>query len=458
MAYLVEQIKDIVNDSVKDALGKNYDISKIDSTDFVSMGKALSQYSAYEGWFSALANRIVKTVYFIRTYEGDRRSILRDEHEYGAFIQKVYYEMPDAVDNPTWKIPDGNGDYKQHSPYDVETTIPVSSLIFGGKGTWSIEFIRPIVQIKSAFLDVASMGAFIDGLYLSAENSFKLEEERLVADAVNTAIASSLDGGIARNLLGEYNAKNSTSYTAEEAITVPDFLRFASKEINRTIDNMGKMSTVFNKAGYNTFTSRENMVVEMLAEFASASDTYLQSDTFHKELVALPNYEKVPFWQTSGRTFAFKDCSKISIEHDDLSADVTQGGIICFVHDVENVAAYFGARRSWEMPNPRDEIMIHGEKAEKGFAVDNHANAEVFYLATGGTVSLADISHGSATLSDTHAYRGNTIIATVTPSEGYHVKSAKVGDVNLVKVDTNVYAYDATDANATITIVMEADA
>ena len=457
MAYLVSQIKNIVNDSVKDALGKNYGATKVESTDVVSLGKAISNYGAYEGFFGSLVNRIVKTVYFIRTYEGNTRSVLRDEHEYGAFIQKVYYDLPEAVDNPTWAIPDsGTGLYTQSSPYDVNATVGVSSLIFGGKGTWSIEILRPIEQIKSAFLDTESMMSFIDGIYLAVENAFKLEEERIVALAVNTAMADALDGGIARNLLAEYNAKFSQSLTVDTALISADFLRFASKEINRTVDNMSKMSTAFNKGGYTTFTSRDKMVVEMLAEFASASDMYLQSDTFHDELVALPNYEKVPFWQSSGKNFAFADCSKINVEHDDLDNDIEQGGIICFIHDIENVAAYFGRRRSWEVVNPRSEVVVHGEKADKGFAVDRNANAEVFYLGTSGTVTLASVTHGTAALSSSVAYRGNTIIVTCTPADGYEVDTVVVGaDTPLEKIDATHYAYKATDSNATITVTMK---
>ena len=331
------------------------------------------------------------------------------------------------------------------------------SLIFGGKGTWSIEFVRPIQQIKSAFLEESAMMNFISGLYEAAENAFKLQEEEITNLAVNTAMASALDGGIARNLLAEYNARYSQSLTVATALINADFLRFASKEINRAVKNMGKMSTAFNKAGYKTFTTPDRMVVEMLSEFASATDMYLQSDTFHDELTALPNYEDVPFWQASGKDFDFNTCSSINIEHDDLDNDVSQAGIVCFIHDIENVAAYFGNRRAWEIVNPRSEVVVHGEKAEKGFAVDDHANAVVFYLATGGTVSLAEISHGSATLSSTAAYRGNTIIVTCTPADGYHVKSVKVGDVDLEKIDATHYAYKATDSNATITVTMEAD-
>lgn len=458
MAYLVSQIKNIVNDSVKDALGVNYSATKQETSDFVSLGKQLANFNAYEGFFGALANRIVRTIYFIRTYEGSSRSVLRDEHEYGAFIQKVYYDLPNAVDNPTWAIPNGDGEYVQASPYDVQATVGVSSLIFGGKGTWSIEIVRPIEQIKSAFLEESAMMNFISGLYEAVENAFKLQEEEITNLAVNTAMASSLDGGIARNLLAEYNAKYSQSLTVATALISADFLRFASKEINRAVKNMGKMSTAFNKAGYKTFTTPDRMVVEMLSEFASATDMYLQSDTFHDELTALPNYEDVPFWQASGKDFDFNTCSSINIEHDDLDNDVSQSGIICFIHDIENVAAYFGNRRAWEIVNPRSEVVVHGEKAEKGFAVDDHANAVVFYLGSSGTVTLAEIEHGSASLSSSVAYRGNNIIVTCTPASGYHVKSVKVGDDDLEKIDATHYAYKATDSNATITVTMEANA
>ena len=327
MAYIVSQIKNIINDSVKDALGKTNGVTQVDTTDIVSMGKAIAQYNLYEGFFGALVNRIVRTVIFVRTYEGSKRSVLRDEHEYGAFVQKVYYTMPDAVDNPTWDIPDGNGDYKQASPYDVEGTVSISALIYGGKGTWSIEIVRPVEQIKTAFMDESSMMSFIDGIYLTVENAFKFEEERLVAQAVNTAMASVIDNGRARNLLAEYNTKYSQSLTVDTALVSADFLKYASKEINRTIENMGKMSTIYNNGGYNTFTSKDNMVVELLSEFATATDMYLQSDTFHDELTKLPNFERVPFWQSSGQTFDFTDCSKIDIDHDDFTNAVTQGGI-----------------------------------------------------------------------------------------------------------------------------------
>lgn len=393
--FEVKQIKNIVNDAVKDALGKTVSATKLDATDIVSKGKLLGDgqndesVSLYDKFFGSLVGRLAKTIYFIRTYDPSNRNILRDETEWGLFVQKVYYDMPTAVDNPTWNIPTVEGNtrtYNQVSPYDVQATVNVSALLYGGQGTWSIEIMRPIEQIKTAFLGEAEMASFIDGIYVVIENAYKVEEESLIALAANTAMASALKGGCSYNLLAEYKSLYPNSTLTEETCRFnKDFLRYCAMRIKLTKDNMKRMSTVFNKAGYETFTPEDRLVVEMLAPFASAFATYLESDTFHKELVALPNYEEIPYWQVSGDYSDFDTVSSIKIQHNDFgegdASIVSQKGIICFMHDTENVAAYFGERYSWEQPNVRQRIVNHGEQARKGFAVDDHANAVVFYIA-----------------------------------------------------------------------------
>lgn len=392
MAYIAQQIKTLLNDVIEDLTGQSAAIQDIDTTDLVSMGKAISNMELLEGWYGKLINRLAKTVYFVRVYDPKRaRSILRDEHEYGAFVQKVYYTAPDFVDNPEYQIPD-NGSYTQHSPYDVSAVVTVDAKIFGGQGTFALEIVRPVDQIRSAFLSDSEMMRFIDGIYLTIENKLKLAEEALVSTAVCTAMAADINGGNVRNLLTEYNTLHTDDtgfedLTAAQALTDADFLKFASKEINQLISYMEDMSTAYNVNGYMTFTDRDNLVVEMLADAAAAFDTYASADTFHNELIALPRYEKVNKWQFTGQSGkGFDNLSKIDIVHDDFktqanpTGEITETGIIAFVHDIEHVAAYFGHRRSWEKYNERDDVYIHGETARKGYAVDLNANGIVFIV------------------------------------------------------------------------------
>lgn len=387
---LIKQIEKIVNDSFKDSVGKNSSITQEDTSTLVSMGNTINKFDLYESFYKALVNRIVRTIYFVRVYNGKRRSVLRDEHEYGAFVQKVYYKMPDAVADAAFSVTTDAISYSQQSPYDVEAVVAVESKIYGGKGVWSYEFITPLRQIKTAFTSESAMMSFINGIYTTVNSKMEKDIENIQNLAVSTAIASAIQGGQARNLLKEYNtAHPDGTLKVAQALESLDFLKFASKELNLAVDYMKDLTTTYNAAGYETFTPEENMVVEVLGAFASAADYYLQSDTFHNNLTALPRYEQVSYWQGRDKGMTFDVISAIDIKNDGLVAEmpsnptgvIQQKGIIAFLHDTENVACYFGERRSWSLINQRSDVMVHGEKALKGYAVDNHANAVVFFIA-----------------------------------------------------------------------------
>ena len=396
MAYNVSQITTLLNDIIEDMTGQSAAAQTLDSSDLVSMGKAIANAGLTEGFFGALCNRLAKTVYFVRVYDPvSKRAILRDEHEFGAFVQKVYYTSPAFVDNQEYTVPDNSSPkkYQTTSPYDVTGTVAVTAKVFDTQGTFALEIVRPIDQIRSAFLSEAEMMRFIDGIYLCIENELKLAEEGLVNTAVATAMAYDIENGMSRNLLAEYNAllpESAETLLAADCLRDTDFLRYAGMEIKRTLDFMGIMSTEFNSGGYKTFTDRKNMVLEVLATFADATDVYLTADTFHDELVSLPNYERIPRWQrlADDTKQSFAEVSEIKIKHDALTGGagaaahiVNQTGIIAFAHDIEHVAAYFGHRRSWEIYNARQDLYVHGETARKGFAVDPNANGVVFYVA-----------------------------------------------------------------------------
>ena len=395
MAYLVKQISSILNDVIEDLTGQSGSQQTISTTDIVSMGKDIQNLNLTEGFFGSLINRLAKTVYFVRNYDGKgTRGILRDEHEFGAFVQKVYYTAPDLENNSEYGIPQYTegviSGYQQSSPYDVDATVAVTAKIFSAQGTYELSIVRPVDQIRSAFLSTAEMIRFIDGIYVTIENKMKLAEEALVSTAITTAMAMDINGGKVRNLLTEYNTLYPDAAITDEevAMTDPDFLKYAAKQINQTVGYMQDMSEAYNVGGYMTFTDRENLRVEMLADAAASFDTYLMADTFHNDLIKLPGFEKWNKWACTGNAGgSFATNSAIKVQHDDFIVAVTnptgviaQDGIIAFVHDIEHVAAYFGHRRSWEIYNPKDDVYVHGETARKGYGVDPNANGVVFIV------------------------------------------------------------------------------
>lgn len=458
--YLVTQIPQVAKDAASDLVGATK-ATKLTSSGLVSFGKQLSAMNLLDGWFGKLAKRIVDTRIMLRVYEPAERKVMRTEQEYGAFIQRVYYtDTPDPTNNTAYEIPNSvTGKYEQTSPYDVEGSVAVQCMIYGGKGTWTLELVIPTIQIKEAFTSASAMDAFIAGIYLKVDNEFKLQEEGIANLAVNTGIANAFMAGLKRNILGEYNMKHDDNIlTWDEAKEDAQFLKYASKEISRLIKNMGKMSTVFNKKSYKTHTSKDNMVVEILADFNSSTEVYLEADTYHNELVKLPNFEEVPYWQSIGSAeVPFEEASRIHIENADLAENVgdpiefNQAGIFAFIHDIEYVAATFYDRRTWELPNPRDEVVIHGEKATKGYAIDNFMNAFVLYMENNGDISVS--GDDNATLKYTHAYEGHENMITVSAGKvpsATDVTFTQVGETDTYKfTPTSNEAFTITVANAT---------
>ena len=395
----VTQIYSIVNAAVSDFLGSTA-VRVKDTTSFVDLGRTLADlstesdpYHGYDAFFGALVGRIAKTEVFTRLYEKANRKVLTDYHEFGAFVQKIYLSVPDASANTTWSVSNGQNPptITPSSPYDVSNTVAVSSMIYGKFGTWTVEINRPTRQIKGAFINEASMQAFIDGIYIQIATDLNVQLEALENLAVATAMANAIENGQATNLLQVYNAGQVTQISVSQAMVSADFLAFANKTIDNMRGFMKKPSKCFNSEKYMTFTPEDKMVCECLTDFASASKFYLEANSFNANLVAMQGYNEVPYWQAPGKDApSFADCSKIIVKNSDVAMttdnppvakEISQSGILCVLRDEDAVKAYFGDRRSWEIVNPRDETIVHGEKADLGFGVDPYANCWVFYIA-----------------------------------------------------------------------------
>ena len=63
-SYLVTQGYGIVNDAFKEVIGDKL-TGALDSTDIVSMGRALSDYDLLDGFYGAITNKIAKTITYV---------------------------------------------------------------------------------------------------------------------------------------------------------------------------------------------------------------------------------------------------------------------------------------------------------------------------------------------------------------------------------------------------------
>ena len=375
----VKQIYSILNDVANQTLGTGA-IAVVDTQSFISLGdKVLKSDTNTENFLSKLTDRIAKTVYSVRNYTGINKNLMREPFDYGVIVQKIHVEMPEAKENNAWKI----GEHGYTPTYAPVIKPTVSQKLFNKLSTWEIDVTIPDFMLKTAFLNESSMATFIDAIFtamnnamvMCADNNANLIRANFIGNKIHSAKPTQ-----AINLLKEYNTLTNANLTVASCMRDVDFLKWATMQISLWTKRMRVMSKLFNEDSNSKFTSGEYLVLDVLQDFASSTATFLQSDTYHKELVALPMYNEVPYWQGSGTSFAFADTSRISVKIDGTT-EVTQGGIIAVAYDYNAIGTTINEPRSTTERNNKDEYTNYYNKATIGCFNDLGENGIVFYIA-----------------------------------------------------------------------------
>ena len=384
----VTQVYSIVNSVVQQMQGESA-VAVTDLRGLVQLGNSvLSSETSKDKFLNTLVDRIGKTIISGRAYSADVLSLMNDAFEFGAILQKIYVEPIAAGESKQWDLANGAG-VDQY----IIAKPTVHQKLFSDIVSWDVTITIPDIQLKSAFTDAAQMAAFIDAIFLSMRNSMEIQLESLVeltyCNFIGERIVDTAKNGghTVINLLTEYNTLFTKTLTPALAMADTEFLKFASMTINLYLERMGKMSTLFNSAGYKRFTTKENARVTMLMDFVSAVTTYLQSNTYHDELVALPNYNKVPYWQGSGEAYGFANTSTVNITTSD-GYTLEQAGVVCLITDMEALGLTIDNRRSKSAYNSRGEYTNYFEKADMGYFNDLSENGIVFIVASALTVPV----------------------------------------------------------------------
>ena len=392
----ITQVNTIVN-SVVNQMNGTADVAATDLTGVVQLGTELlapENRNRLDNFMNTLVDRIGKTIISTRTYPGVDSGIISDSFEFGAILQKIYVAPQEAEKSDVWALTEG----ESVDPFVITKPV-VKQWLFDGIDTWQVPITIPTEQVKSAFTSAEAMAAFIDGIFTTIENSISLHLEAIanmayanfigekLADAWGYTKGSSSapvvvpahNAGQVINLLAVYNAMTGTTLTAGNALRNREFLKFASKTINLTIKRLSKMSTLFNTADYQRHTPADMVRVSMLSDFATSCAFYLESDTFHNDIVKLPNYREVQYWQGSG-DYSFSDTSHIEITTAGGKV-VNQSGIVCLVNDIEAIALTHTNRTSESIYNPKGKYTNYFNNIDIAYLNDLTENGVVFIVA-----------------------------------------------------------------------------
>lgn len=385
----VKQIAEIMNGVTGEILG-NGELVTEDLSNIVDVGNEILDKSNVDNYVKSLVNRIGKVIFVTRAYNGSAPSVMMDGWEFGSVLEKIACELPNAEENSSWALTDGQ-EYKQ----DVFHAPKVSAKFFNKKVTFEVTMSFTEMQVKESFGSAAELNGFLTMLANAVEKSMTIKMDSLIMRTINNMTAETLTKSLtfdaktgfagqtstrAVNLLKLYNDKFGTTLTADKALTTQEFIRFSSLQIGLYRDRMSKISTLFNIGGKERFTAGNDLHMILLSDFSSAANVYLQSDTFHNELTALPTAETVPYWQGSGKSYDFASVSGINVKLDDTTSIAT-GGILGVMFDREALGVTNLDRRVTTAYNAKAEFFNNFFKFDAGYYNDLNENFVVFFVA-----------------------------------------------------------------------------
>lgn len=392
------QVYEIANSMAHEFIGESAVVNE-DLSNVVDVGKQILDSTSIDNYTKSLVDHIGKVVLVDRKYELAMPSVMMDSWEFGAIMEKIQAELPDASQNDSWALENGKT-YNQ----DIFYKPTVSAKFYSERVTFDIKLSITEEQIKSAFSGAQQLNAFMSMLYTAIDNSMSLRLSALIKSTVNNMTAQTIydeykdasgamtavnakSGVAAVNLLYKYNTEKGTNLTADKAILDPEFIRYASYEMANYIDRLKEPTKLFNIEGKVRATPNSLLNVVLLSQFKNAAAAYLQSDTFHNEYTALPDAETVAFWQGNGQDFAFDNASKIDIKiknpttTGEATIEVSTGGILGIMFDRNALGVTNMNRRTTSHWNAEGEFTNQFYKMDAGYFNDLQENYVVFFVA-----------------------------------------------------------------------------
>lgn len=321
-----EQVYQIVNDVAAQHFGQNA-IAVTDTSSLYSLGSAVFAGGA-DAFLSTLIDRVARVAIRTLDYTSSFPGLLRNEYEFGNGIEKINVQPFIAKKSEAVNVGDASW---QNTTWDIDKP-QISVYFFKDSATWEIDCTMPDTLYRSAFTSAAEMERFISAIYDMISTTMSMQLDQVARAAVVGMMAEKVDAGYTVvDLLTAYNSGHTPTLTAAEAMESPAFLKYAGKIMRDYISYLQEPSTLYNSAGLVRATSRDNMHVFINTQMISAYNTYLEADTFHKELISLPYFNEIKFWQGTGTsTPNLDDCTDIKVNTKNGDAVEMPYVVACF--------------------------------------------------------------------------------------------------------------------------------
>lgn len=422
----VKQIYGILNDIMLEVTGQQItpgegedpvSIVQEDLSNIVDIGNMVFNNNWRDNYVKAMINRIGREVFVDRTYTGYAPSVLRDAWEYGSIMAKTRCKIFDAKANPSWNLQAGQ------TVNQFEFTPPtVYEKFYNSKTAWQIDCSFTEVQLRESFTSAAAMNRFYSMIENRIATSMTIYTDSLIMRTINNFVGEKLyaNNGVI-DLLAAYNEGLDSPLTPAEAMRSKEYWRFVAYTVSLFVERFRAPSANFNIADGEdsnvTFTPREYAHLVLHSDVAKAMEVYLQSDTYHNDLVKIGDYELVPFWQIQGDEYQFANTSRIDVKLASSTTETTKtinrNYIIGLLFDRDALGVLNDNRRTTSAYNANGEYWTNFYKVDTSYFNDLAENGIVFVMGTG---TIPSIELDKSTLSITVGGATGSLSATTVPA------------------------------------------
>ena len=333
----VNQIYDLCNQVFQQMTGRT-DIEAVDSASLVAMGNEVSNLGKNDLWLNTLARRIGLTIDSYRVYRNRFSDLYRTQVEWGALVQKLTVEMPDAVADDMYKVGQMNGQALDH--YIINNP-KAKQKIFDKETPYSFFITMQEKMLTEAFLNAGAMSSFVNQVFGKVQNKIEVVLEDLARVAlVNMMCNLSTKQEI--KLVTLYNSKTGSTLNPQTALFDPAFMRFAIGMMNNIASKLETMSVLFNTDGYDRFTPKSEQRFYVLADFITQLETVVQYAAFNPQYVNKSVDIAVPYWQGVKEGDDINDIAVLSkvIGKVDSKVDKTIENVVGVLFDREAIGTF----------------------------------------------------------------------------------------------------------------------
>lgn len=360
----VNQVYSVLNDINKQMWGEDA-LGVHDLSGIISMGQTVldsSNTDMLDKFMKTLIDRIGKVIYRRLDMELDFPKLMMNEFEFGAILAKVDIDPFENLANSDWQ------EASNFQPTLLDVFPPkVYQTFFTGANAWEERKTLPQNILTTAFTSAGEMANFFNAVTAAMVDSMTFSINNMARTSINNFIAEKIknNNGVI-NLADMYNTAYSSSPVAnvEEALRTPEFLRYASNIIRRYFKYISMPNVNYNVKGRVRATQRNNAHFLANTLFVAGMETFLEADTYHRELVGLDGFTEVAWWQAdkgSNQLDQPKDVTAINVipsseKGQQTPTAVSQSGIIAVIADRQAIGVGLNKRRSAAFYNDMDDV------------------------------------------------------------------------------------------------------